>query len=124
MQKKSIRLVANAQYNAHCDPLFEKLKVLQLHQLHLLQTNQLMHQLVNHNLPPGLSSFFDYLTHQSPHNTRFSLLFTPPKTQLSIVHRSFLYLGPQQWHILPTNLIAIIRFSTFTKQLKNHLISS
>ena len=121
MQKKSIRLVANAQYNAHCNPLFEQLKVLPLHQLLLLQTNQLMHQLVNGSLSLGLTSFFDTLTNQSTHNTRFSVLFTPPQTQLSFVHRSFLFLGPQQWHILPSSLISTIRYSTLTKQLKRHL---
>ena len=51
LQKKAVRLVVNANFNAHTEPLFKELKLLKATDILKLQELRFMFKLENHLLP-------------------------------------------------------------------------
>ena len=50
--KKAIRIISNSKYNAHTEPLFKKMKVLTVTDIHKLCKLKLFYKLENNTLPP------------------------------------------------------------------------
>jgi hypothetical protein len=53
-QKRAIRLIANAEWNAHTAPLFREFNILTIHQLNLLHVASFMYKVYN-NLFSGVA---------------------------------------------------------------------
>ena len=54
LQKKAIRIISNAQYNDHTNPLFKKHEILKLSDIHNHKLGKYMYQLVKNILPDPL----------------------------------------------------------------------
>ena len=52
LQKKAIRIISNSKYNAHTEPLFKKMKLLTVADIHKLCKLKLFYKLENNTLPP------------------------------------------------------------------------
>ena len=71
IQKKALRVVNLSKYNAHCDPLFKKFKVLKLPDLLKLQELKTYFKFVHSELPTYLQELpFDLNETIHNHNTR------------------------------------------------------
>ena len=75
LQKKSIRIICNAKYNAHTDPLFKELKILKLNDMFQLQCLKFYHKSLNNKLPCYFHEFISRNTHR--HNKRNTHFSTP-----------------------------------------------
>ena len=121
-QKKALRSITRSQFNAPSNPLFKKLNILKLEDIH--QTSLLHHMFKTHNnlTPSALCNLYN--THGNVHslNTRHRHDFTIDRFQNSTAHRSFLLLGPKLWASLAPPLKQIRKFSIFKRQLKDSLI--
>jgi len=51
LQKRSVRIISNVKYNAHAEPLFKMLKLLQITDLYKQQTLKFYYKFVNKKLP-------------------------------------------------------------------------
>jgi len=51
LQKRAVRVVTNSRYNAHTEPLFKRLNILKIHDIHKLQIYKLIYKIVNCSLP-------------------------------------------------------------------------
>ena len=60
-QKKAIRTICGAKYNAHTDPLFAKLKILKFKDLTVLNICQFVIKLLMKKLPQSFTSIFTFL---------------------------------------------------------------
>ena len=69
-QKRAIRNVCGVSYNEHSSPLFKKLGVPQLKDLHKIQMCRLMYNFTNDILPRSLSDLFITNANVHEHNTR------------------------------------------------------
>ena len=58
LQKRAIRIITNSKYNAHTDPLFKRLSLLKLKDIHHLETLKFCYKLKNAMLPP----YFDVIS--------------------------------------------------------------
>ena len=58
VQRKALRLVARAKYNAHTDPLFKRHEMLKLSDLIKLNQTLFVRQYKNGKLPPSFHNFF------------------------------------------------------------------
>ena len=58
MQKKSVRLVANADYRAHTEPIFKKLSILKFDDLFKFNVVSFMHLYTTNRLPISFNGMF------------------------------------------------------------------
>ena len=59
LQNKAIKLIANSKRTDKCAPIYEKLKILQLHDLHIHETATFMYKFHNNKLPVSFSQYFN-----------------------------------------------------------------
>ena len=73
IQKKAIRTICSSKYNAHTEPLFKKLKLLNVFDLFKLNTLKFVHRYYNPDkgsLPDYFSGMFDTVEVSHDYNTR------------------------------------------------------
>ena len=71
LQKKTVRIICLGKFNCHSEPLFKKLQLLKIKDIHTLQELKFYHQLRNNQLP----SYFRKMTNDHgldthPYSTR------------------------------------------------------
>ena len=96
-QKKAIRAIAGANYNATSSPLFKKLNILKFKDLYDLQIKQFVYEFVNMTLPNPLLATYTYHGDRHEHNTRHNTDPRSPSVNSNVMRRSFLYMGPILW---------------------------
>ena len=70
LQKKAIRIITDAKYNAHSSPLLKELKILNIQDIHLLNICKFMYDYHYSTLPNALSNIFQSNIDIHNHNTR------------------------------------------------------
>ena len=98
MQKKAVRLIRGAEYNAHTAPLFALNKMLKLEDIYELQLAKFVYSLYNDLLP--VSQKIDFTTNKSTHeyNTRNSYNPKMPKHRTSVAGRSIFTKSYYLWY--------------------------
>ena len=95
LQKKAIRYMHKAHYNAHTKPLFYASNVLNIKYSYLLEVAKFMHDFTGRKLPIPLLNFFSSNLAVHQHNTRqvldphFTIIFN------SIAEKSIIHRGPR-----------------------------
>ena len=72
LQKKAIRIICGAKYNAHTDPLFKNLSILKVQDIFTLQCAKFFFRFSNKKLPVYFNDFFQRNNDIHDHNTRNS----------------------------------------------------
>ena len=78
LQKKAVRIICLAKFNCHSEPLFKKLQLLKIKDIHTLQELKFYHQLKNNQLP----SYFRNMTND--HDLDTHLYSTRHKNELRL----------------------------------------
>ena len=125
IQKKAIRHVAKAKYNSHTEPLFKKLNLLKVNDLHSLNCCKLYLQAKNnessHHITNQLVTNLEF--HQR--TTRQASNIHVPKLGPSLVNQKSSHKIGKSWNNLPTHLkINNIPPKSFTRLLKTHFIET
>ena len=101
LQKKAIRYMHKAHYNAHTKPLFYASNVLNINNTYRLEVAKFMYDFTRRKLPTPILDFFarNLAVHQ--HNTRHVL-----DPHFTIIHnstadKSILHRGPRIWSDIP-----------------------
>ncbi len=115
LQKKAVRALVGARYNANTSPIFRRLKILRISDLIDLEQAKLSYKFVHNELPPGISMLFLPNAFNHRYNTRAIRNPRVAKHKTSIIHKSFLIKSPTIWSDLPL----IIKSATTVKALKN-----
>ena len=99
-QKKIIRAMTGASYNAHTEPLFKQLNILKLPDLYRLYVSKYMFAFINNSLPCNLLKIFTLAQDTHDHDTRHSktLKLKIIKTRTVIATQSILNMGPTIWN--------------------------
>ena len=84
LQKRAVRVISGAKYNAHADPLFKNLKILKCEDIYKLQILKLYHNIVNH-LSPNYFRNLPLIRSNEIHdyNTRTNSNFYKPHVRLA-----------------------------------------
>ena len=112
-QKRIIRIIANSNYIAHTSPLFYKLGLLKLVDIHKFQAAVYMYK----------NQFNDMYIHNHGLNTRNSHNLVPKHHKLSRTQQAISYVGPKIWNNLPLGIRIIPNLNTFKRTLKSYLLS-
>ena len=99
-QKKIIRAITYAPYNAHSEPLFKLLNILKLPDLYKLYASKYMFSVISNSLPCPLLNIFTLAQDTHGHNTRHSktLKLKVKTTRTMVATKSILNMGPLIWN--------------------------
>ena len=124
LQKKALRIICQAGFRTHTDPLFYENRILKVKDLYFFQLGQFMYNYTYDLLPDIFRSMFmkNRSLHQYP--TRHSDEYHLPLLRTSFAQNTFLYEGPKYWNSLFDNLKNAPSLNTFKKRLKSFLLLS
>ena len=118
LQKKAIRCIHKAYYNAHTEPLFYRSNILKLEDIYKCELSKFMFDCINSLLPTRLLDYFTINANVHTHYTRQIHILHVTPTYGSISEKSVTHKGPKIWSEIPQ----IIRLHTnkdrFIKLLK------
>ena len=119
VQKRTIRIITFAKFDARSTPLFEKLKMIKLHDIILLYTACFMYQCSNCNLQSAFDSFFTAINTRHNYSTRFASrsTFAFPKIRTNYGKFNIRYFGPKIWNEIEEQL-KTLSFCCFRRELK------
>ena len=103
-QKKAIRSVDNAQYNAHTGPLFKKFNILTFSDCISLELVKLIYQTSKRILPLPVLNLFERAGDYHQYNTRNRNNPIISSHNSTIFNKSFLCKGPSLWTSLSNDL--------------------
>ena len=117
-QKKAIRAISSARYNAGTDALFVDLNLLKLTDLIDLELLKLMYLFSKNDLPKQMYSVFSVNKPIHRYNTRFRNDPQIIQRHYSVLDKSFLCRAPVLWSKLPGELRACKTISSFKRNFK------
>ena len=127
LQKKAIRIINKAKYNAHTDPIFKHLNLLKVKDVFILQSLKFYYQYENGKLPGYFTDMFNNIRDIHNHNTRRSLTIHIPRTRRCKTNKSARYSIPGIINNFPGAIKEKIRthsFQTIKLHAKTFLIDS
>ena len=124
LQKHAIRIINQASYNSHTEPLFKQSKVLALRELYEYETMLFMYKHFNNMLPSALNNMFTLNEKVNVlHNTRQSKLYITPKHKNIFVKNlpfiNFLY----TWNRIGPKIDPTLSKYLFKRVVKTLLLS-
>jgi hypothetical protein len=126
LQKKAIRIVANAKFNAHTEPLFKKMEILPLPDLITYFGLQFMHRFTNNLLPTAFDGV--WVTNERTIGSNAMRLRNFNNLQIQYPNLSYLsrlpfFALPRMWESFPNNSIkSISQKNLFDLNLKQHFL--
>jgi len=123
-QKKAIRIMTGAQYNAHTNPLFKQLNVAKLDDLYKLQIAKYMYNFFTKTLPPPLTTLFTSNDTIHTYDTRNKQNPHVAQRRISRTSKSLRHKGPEIWYSIPKEIISKKTIKSFSKQLKKSFINN
>ena len=121
IQKKAIRSIYKANYNAHTSPLFKKSNILKLCDIFNIQIGKLVFKCINQLSPPSLSDLFtrnaDFHSYQTRNNNNPRAL----KPNALLVSQNFVIRAPAMWSTLPNKIKILKSLGAFCYRLKHYL---
>jgi exonuclease III len=122
-QKQAIRLISNAKYNAHTEPLFKLHNVLPLPDVIKFFNLQFMHNFKHHLLPTSFNHTWCH-SDPGPHQLRNQDNLIVPMSRINLTARLPLSTLPQIWNNFNNDSIKLLsKKQSFNKALKKHLLS-
>ena len=124
LQKRAIRIVSGSHYLEHTKPLFTKLHVLSMPDIHRFLTSQFMYRIKNLLLPSSCLHLVTVAPLNREHATRNQFYFIRSKCHTNMKQHSIGYIGPAIWNSLPVSIQNANSIGVFNNLLRSFLISS
>ena len=101
LQNKAIKLIANSKCTDKCVPIYEKLKILQLHDLYIHETATFMYKFHNNKLPVSSSQYFNRIAAIHSVHTKSNtsgLTYYIPQYKITRLQRCLKYTSVKMWN--------------------------
>ena len=133
LQKKAIRCICGAKYNAHSDPIFKQLSILKFDDIYKLNVAKIMLTYVREELPTRLQSIFRFDRNTHAYNTRLhdnKYRIESKRWRTIVASQSILYQRPKIWNDIPLKYYLkkhdhdagyVVSVSCFTTRLVKYL---
>jgi hypothetical protein len=114
LQKRALRIINNANYNGHTDPLFKASRVLKLNDLYEHQALLFIFDFISHTLPISFADTFKFnRDNPDSRTTRQSDMLCIARCQLQFARRLPLYAIPEIWNKQSRSYLNIDNLSRF-----------
>ena len=119
--RKAVRIMDSANYTAHSEPIFKRLKVFNFDKFYMLETAKMIFQINNNTSNKFLQDEFMKTKILHNYNTRQSSSagFSLPSIRTNYKKRFFTFDGIKLWNSLPTELKKLHDKHHFVKQTKD-----
>ena len=136
LQKKAIRCISGAKYNAHSDPIFKQLSILKFDDIYKLNVANIMLTYVREELSIPLQSIFRFDRNTHAFNARLhdnKYRIESKRWRTIVASQSILYQGPKIWNDIRLKYYLkkndhdagyVVSVSCFTTRLVKYLCSS
>ena len=104
VQKKIIRIISNAKYNDHTEPLFKKACILKLDDLYNVEILKIIYKHAHNQLPEPIAKMFILNSEVHERNTRQHADFHIKKCRTTLATQHIASKGPLIWNALPVNI--------------------
>ena len=123
-QKKAIRAVCKAKYNASTNQLFKAQHILKLDDIYSLEVSKFMYKITNKLVPQKLEDYFITNINIHKYNTRHSKDYHFHETKNNLAFKCLLYSGPRNWFHLQPNIKNSSTVNCFIKKVKKHIFDN
>ena len=123
IQKRVIRVISKEAFDAHTDPIFQKLCILKFTDVYLLQLGTFMYKYKKNLLPLTFDNSFIKINQIHTYNTRTSKQYYIPTCRTKIRQFSASYQGPLFFNSLSSDICDASTVSLFQSKLKMYLFS-
>ena len=123
LQKKLIRIISKASFDAHTGPLFKYLQILKFHNIYQYHTRKLVFLFTKILLPNYFKSMFMLTSQIHSYNTRTSKLFHMFPCITDLRQFSIRFQGPTFFNSLSNRNKDCESISLFSKKFKEFLLS-
>ena len=125
LQKRAVRIINNAPYNSHTEPLFKVNRILKLKDLWEYQIVLFMYDFVNNYLPQSFNNMFQLNLDINPDRiTRQSSDLYMPKFKNMFVSKLPPFHFPKVWNHWKSKLDYNMPRHAFKSSLKQYILSS
>ena len=124
MQKKAVRIISSASRDAHTEPLFKDLKLLNLANVYALNVLLFMFKHYHGLLPDVFGNMFCINATIHDHFTRQFCLYHTSYWRLEIVRRSIRIQGVRYWNFMYDNIVYECSQATYKINMKRFLIGN
>ena len=121
--KRVVRIMSRSAFDAHTDPLFKNLKILNLESIYKLQIGKFMYQYRSGLLPYSFNNMFLVTRQVHSYGTRSSEHFYLPQCRTNIRKFSISFQGPKFFNSLSFEIRNATSTASFCCKLKAFLLS-
>ena len=126
MQKKSVRIIKKAKYNAHTEPIFKSLQILKVTDILKINEYKFVYKFNNQQLPNNFSdNMFIANSEIHNYNTRHASQLRLPRCKHNFVKNSIRFRLPKIINDAPFDIISKVHthsFQGFNKYIKRYII--
>ena len=122
LQKRAVRLINCSPYLEHTQPIFKKLNLLKIKDLHTYKVGLLMYKVHYHIIPRTISDLFTPNSTIHRHNTRTAALLHVSGGKTESARRAIRVKGVDIWNKLAPVIKHDVPISTFKSLLKSYLL--
>ena len=123
LQKRLIRIVYKASYDAHTKPFFKEVGILPFDKIYLFHLGKFMYQFHCQLLPHNFDNFFQNINQVHNYYTRNSRLYFLPFCRTNIRQFSISSQGIKFFNSLPQDICEASSVFSFRKKLKEYLFN-
>ena len=123
LQKRAMRIIINANYLSHTEPVFHRLRSLRIQDIHILQTSIFMYKYSQNQLPSLFHNIFNLNSNIHAYPTRRSSDYHLENPKIILAQKSIRHNGPDVWNNLPNNLKQCSSLFSFKASLKKYMLS-
>ena len=127
LQKKAVRAVMCAKYNAHTEPIFKELKILKVEDIFIARCLKIYYWYKNNELPLYYQNMFEIPIAEHAYNTREGNRVRPIQSRTVGASKCMRYFIPQSIMSYDTQVLDKIATHSpdgFSKYVKNFIISN
>ena len=121
LQKRVVRIINKAVYDAHTEPMFNDLGLLPYQKIYLFHLGKFMFLFHKRMLPANFDNLFCCVNQVHNYNTRNSKLYYVPFCRTNIKQFSVIYQGVKFSNSISQNIYDAPSVSCFKKKLKVYL---
>ena len=124
LQKRAVRIICNAPFRAHTQPLFSDLKILPFDYINKLQIGVFMYKLHRNLIITSFNHWFCKNSDVHGHYTRSVNRYHQRSVRTTTGLHSIRICGPSMWNSLPIDLTSITTMYQFKYKLKLFILDT
>ena len=119
-----MRIIVSAPYKAHTEPIFQRLKILNMRKIYYYAISMFMFKFENGILPITFNEMFRRNIDVHNYPTRQRNILNVPKVRLTMYQKTIKYMGVRLWNYIIDNVRCDCSIFIYKRNLKTFLLNN